>query len=94
MKELIKLFESGGALCIWRNSTPHNMWIETKNTNIELDEKQFQELKELSKFDVKSNQNVSYGSFIFPSSDKGQPIMEAYYLNEPTEKQINRVKLA
>lgn len=94
MEKLIKLFESGGALCIWRNSTPHNMWIETKNKNISLDSKQYQALKALAKFNVKSNNNVSYGSAIFPSRDNGQPIMEGSYRKEPTETQVNRVKLA
>lgn len=88
---LIELFRNGASLHIWRNSTPHNMWLSTDTNDISLSRKEYEELKLLASHSVISPQKVSYGSFIFARSDNGSPIMEGHYYNEPTEKQRERV---
>lgn len=91
---LIEAFKAGGSLFIWRNSTPHNMWLSTENNSLSLTGKDYQMLKSLANHEILSNKRVSYSGFMFAKRDNGQPIMEGHFFNKPNQQQIDRVMRA
>lgn len=68
----------GGSLKVWRNSSPHNYWIESKEGN-QLwhrdTEKIFNSIPDQSLFvlSYESSDKVSYYGSLFPGSDLGKP---------------------
>lgn len=94
MEKLINRFMAGASINIWRNSSPHNLWLEDGEGTEELSGAEFMELRKLAQHHLKSHKTVSYGSFVFAGRDRGQPIMESFFISEPTGMQRQRINNA
>jgi hypothetical protein len=88
LKELLK---EEASLQIWRNSTPHNWWIESssKETLWHNDtQKMFSSKPKLSLFENTNNSSrtVSYGGSLFRGSDEFKPQHSFYSLKPEVKK--------
>lgn len=81
-EESFKALMTGGKVKVWRNTTPHNYWIETKTGQMLWHSKDFN-VPKLYLFDEKNGaEKVSYGSSLMAGNDAGMACSSERTLKE------------